>query len=224
MATSTAVNGWAIPELGDAANITALNATFSAIDQRVTPIFSTATARNSAISSPTFGQMAAVSGTGELYMYDGTNWVSAKPRYRYCTADQGVTDNAVTLISSTYLTIPVEASSVYIIDGSFRTLNSTFANDVRYGTLAPSGSTGSWSILQQATDDSWAVIPAVSWNASHTYGGSSAGSVRSRFQGTLLTSVTSGAMTIQFCEAVNSAGTSTVTLCADSWIKLEKIA
>lgn len=223
MSTTTTVNGWSIPELQDAANITQVATLASAIDLRVNPIFSTVSARNAAIVSPTEGQEAYVTATGEKYVYNGTAWVGMRPRVKYCTADQTVTDNDSVLVDSTYLQFSVEANSVYEMNGSLRWLNSTFGNDVRFGMVTPAGCTGSWNVTHPTVGDTFTTNPALSWVGSHTYGGNASNSQRGPINGLLVTAGTAGTLKLQFCEATNTGGVSNVKLCFDSVIKLIKV-
>lgn len=115
MTSTTTINGWTIPTLSDVPNIeTAIHPLANAIDARVIPIFTTTGNRDSAISAPSFGMHAAVSGTGEVYVYNGSAWVSAVPRNFYKTANESVTNS--TMQDDNTFTFSVEANSFYFAE------------------------------------------------------------------------------------------------------------
>lgn len=116
MSSTTPVNGWTIPTLSDVPNIeTAIHPLANAIDLRVIPIFTTTGARDTAIPTPSFGRFAAVSGTGEIYVYNGSAWVSAVPRNLYKTANESVTSSTTMQDDNTF-TFSVEANAFYFVE------------------------------------------------------------------------------------------------------------
>lgn len=143
MATSTTINGFPKPELSDVPNIeTAVGNFADAVDSRVIPIFATTGARDTAISAPSFGMHAAVSGTGEVYYYNGTAWVSAVPRTIYKTSNETVT-SSTTLQNDNDFFLSVEANALYVVElDLFLTGNGGGTGDFRSLWTFPSGSVG----------------------------------------------------------------------------------
>jgi len=116
MATTTPINGWSIPQLTDPPNITtAVNSFANAVDARANPIYSTTSARNAAIPSPTAGQECFVTGTGEKYIYTGSAWVGLAPR-RQVKTGTNIVNNSTTLIDATDLSLSFEANVQYRLD------------------------------------------------------------------------------------------------------------
>lgn len=141
MSTTTPINGWTIPELSDVPNIeTAIHPLANAIDARVIPIFTTTGARDSAISSPSFGQYAAVSGTGEVYWYNGSAWVSAVPRVKYKTANEAVT-SSTTFQDDNDFFFSVEANSLYWVE-LWLSMTGSASGDFKMQWTVPASTTG----------------------------------------------------------------------------------
>lgn len=140
MSTTTTINGWTIPELSDVPNIeTAIHPLANAIDARVIPIFTTTGARDSAITAPSQGQHAEVTGTGEHYRYNGSLWVSDTPRTKFKTANETVTSSAV-LQNDDDLFLSVEANAYYF--GILMINYTAGGGDFRSLWTFPSGTTG----------------------------------------------------------------------------------
>lgn len=127
MATASPVNGWTLPEDTDAANIeTAVQTPLLQVDQRVIPIFASVAARATALAAPVAGQHCYVSATGENYVYNGTAWVSASPRWVIKSGDTARVNNTVS--SDPHLTIALEASSTYNLKAKILVLGSSVAS------------------------------------------------------------------------------------------------
>lgn len=146
MANTTPVNGWTYQELGDATNIeTAVKTPLLLVDQRVNPIFASVGARNSAIPSPTEGQESYVTATGEKYIYNGTAWISAKPRIRRKATDS--TTVIGTLQSDGDILWSVEANSVYFVTVYMFMSSTSASSDLRLNWSLPASATyrmGGW--------------------------------------------------------------------------------
>lgn len=143
MTTTTTINGWTIPTLSDVPNIeTAIHPLANAIDTRVIPVFTTTGARDTAISAPSFGMHAAVSGTGEVYVYNGSSWVGAVPRNFYKTANESVTNN--TMQDDNTFTFSVEANSFYFVEMHccLSCVDAGAAPDFKSQWTVPAGTTG----------------------------------------------------------------------------------
>lgn len=140
MPTSTTINGFSKPAPEDSPNIeTAVNTLANSVDQFVVPRFSTVSARNLAIPSPVFGMVCHCADTTELYMHDGTAWVSLKARIIRKTANQGTASDAG-LSNDTHLFAPVEANSMYVWTLVVN-FSSVAAADFKYTFTGPTGST-----------------------------------------------------------------------------------
>lgn len=218
MATSTTINGFPKPELSDVPNIeTAVGNLANAVDSRVVPVFSTTGARDTAIASPSFGMMAAVSGTGELYMYNGSLWVSARPRTIYKASNETVTSSTV-LQNDNDFAISLEANALY--KGKLTLAYGAGGGDFRSLWTFPSGATGlRWkaSLMEtgQTVNQAWhdqskvslfsAASPA---NDVEGLGGTTPAFWIEDF--TIDTAGTSGTLQFTWCQASSSATATTV--------------
>jgi hypothetical protein len=73
---TTTVNALPYPAADDAPNgPSQIGALAQALDNKLVPRFTNATARNAAIPSPVNGQMAWTTGDKRLWVYDGSAWV-----------------------------------------------------------------------------------------------------------------------------------------------------
>jgi hypothetical protein len=100
MATATAINGFPIPQTGDAPNVASdMAALGNAIDARVPAKFASATVRDSTITTPTEGMTCYVTGVGPQ-VYNGSAWVpilSGVAQYK-----DGSDSSSVTVPSGTW--------------------------------------------------------------------------------------------------------------------------
>lgn len=138
MSLTTDIAALPYPELSDVPNAqTAFGNLADAIDTQVVPRFTTVAARDAAITAPTFGQLAAVSGTGELYLYNGTSWVGASPRIKLKTAAESVVSSTA-LQNDNELFLPVDASSTYMYRLWMPYTSTVDTNDMKVGFTFPS--------------------------------------------------------------------------------------
>lgn len=226
MSTTTAINGWTIPELSDVPNIeTAIHPLANAIDARVIPIFTTTGNRDSAISSPSFGQHAAVSGTGEVYWYNGSAWVSAVARTKYKTSNESVT-SSTTFQDDNDFFLSVEANALYVVELYLSIVGNT-SGDFKMQWTVPSGTDGiRWRqtlVTGAAADtDNKSQIDTIS-------GGSSASGVLSTtspraFLSEIMsvdTAGTSGTLTLQWAQ--NGSNANPTTIQAGSFMRAWKV-
>ncbi len=99
--------------------------------------FQTLALRNAAIPTPITGIQATVAETEESYVYNGSAWVSTKPRFRYNTSAYSRTNNTG-FIDCTQLGFPVEANSKYKVKYQiFYTADSS--GDLKLGWTNPVG-------------------------------------------------------------------------------------
>jgi len=228
MATSTPINGFSIPQLSDTPNIeTAVNTFANAIDARVMPIFSTTAARGTAIPSPTFGQCAAVSGTGEIYYYNGTAWVSLVPRCKKAGTNTIITDST-TLTNITNYNFSLEANSTYVIDGML-IVNSTgtTANDIKFGWTFPASTTANWSmqgaLISVSTGSNTLNIDNFVITDQPGFGTLTT-AMDYQWNGTFNTGANAGTLQLQTCELAAVGGVTSVGINGDSWIRAQKVA
>lgn len=226
MSTLTTVNALPKPALSDAPNIeSAVNTTLDMIDTRMVARFSTASARDAAITAPVFGQVASVSGTGEIYWYNGSTWVSLAPRF---TAG-GLSNqnfNSTTLANVTSFSFACEASSRYIIQGCF-SIAGAQAADMKIGWTTPGSATGQWSlfggsgaITSSQTADSFIVENVPYSEVGLIWGIVSSKATTLTLNATLVTT-SSGTLQLQ---AAQGAASGTVTFNSSlSWMKCRKV-
>lgn len=101
--------------------------------------FQTLALRNAAIPTPIAGMQSTVTETGESYIYDGTAWVSSKPRWRFTTADLTRT-STTTFLDVTPLGFTIEANSRYKVKYEIFYEAGT-AGDIKVGWTNPVGAT-----------------------------------------------------------------------------------
>lgn len=115
MSTVTAINGFQIPQLTDAANIeTAIHPFANAVDARVLPVFANATARNSAITSPVAGQLSYRTDQDAIEAYNGTNWILVNPADVF-TNGASMSAGSDTTTSATYVNMAGTGSTTSVV-------------------------------------------------------------------------------------------------------------
>lgn len=229
MATTTDINAIPMPELSDIANIeTAVQPSIEAIDLLLTSRFNSVSERNSTITSPQFGMISIVETTGEVYMYDGTNWVSLRPRFFHHTVTQG--NGSDSYIDVNDFSVPVEANSKYLFTGSIvvSTDSVTVDADIKFQWTYPAGVSGDW-ILYNASPGQDGPTYSEDIRISNREWTSEIGAAatytvyyRYALEGLLITSATAGNMQMQFAQNVNRLGASYVM--QESYLRVEKVA
>lgn len=224
MSGLTPINGWSTPALSDSPNITtAVNTALTAIDARANPIFSTTAARNAAITSPTEGMEAYVTGTKEKYVYNGTAWIGAKERVFIKPVDESLTGPNTTFQNDDDLQCSVEANSIYKVFLSVRHRVSNISADFKFIFTAPASATmvGSWrGNLGANADDTLEeqpgsllsqTSPTVATNNDYPLWA----------EGILRTSATSGTLILQWAQLTATSSVNTVR--QDSYLSILKI-
>jgi len=141
VSVTTPINGFVLPSLGDIANIeSAVQPLGLAVDSLVLPRFSTTAGRDAAISAPTFGQFASVSGTQEVYKYNGTAWVSACPRWIVKPIDEPINLNATGQLDD-HLLFSMEANSAYVANFFLGIFSTSATPDIKMDWTIPAGGT-----------------------------------------------------------------------------------
>lgn len=232
MSTNTPIAGLPSPELTDSPNIeTAVGSLASAVDSLLVPRYSTVAARDAAITAPVFGQLASVSATSELYMYNGTIWISAKPRYFFKGSSQTVSASTV-LVDDVDIQIPMEANGKYLVRLVLACQHSS-TGDIKLAWTDPGllGGGGSWRISWGSTADGTASASAAysavssayrsystTTSATHDLTTSHSTPVFEEFYAAM--GAVTGTMKLQWAQN-SAAGTTTVL--AGSWATVVKI-
>lgn len=223
MSGLTPINGWSTPALSDSPNITtAVNTALTAIDARANPIFSTTAARDAAITSPTAGMEAYVTGTKEKYVYNGTAWIGAVERVFRKPADETLTGPNTTLQNDDDLQCSVEANSKYLVFLSIRHRVSNITSDWKMIFTAPASSTmvGTWRGNLGASGDGDETLPgSLLSQVSPTVDLTTDYSLWA--EGILVTSSTAGTLNFQWTQLAGVASNNTVR--QDSYMRILKI-
>lgn len=223
MSGLTPINGWSTPALSDSPNITtAVNTALTAIDARANPIFSTTAARDAAITSPTEGMEAYVTGTKEKYIYNGTAWIGAKERVFRKTIDETLVGPSTTFQNDDDLQCSVEANSKYVVFLSIRHRVSNITSDWKFIFTAPASSTmvGTWRGNLNAGGDGYEEVPiSLLSQVSPTVDGTTDYPLWA--EGILVTSSTAGTLNLQWAQL--SAVSSNNTVRQDSYMRILKI-
>lgn len=229
MSGTTTISALRYPTLSDSPNAqTAVKNLADDVDSLVNSRFATTGARDSAITSPVAGQQCYVTSTGEFYMYSGSAWVGMRPRFARATANQTVTDSNA-LANSTYLTMSVEANSVYKVEADifyFGDATGGTSNDFKCGWSVPSGVSGLWApfgVDVGMTGLAGSLYPVpFGWTSSAVLGSANA-FFTARMYGTLVTGANAGTLTFQFSENTGVLGVTTVNVASNSLLTVMKV-
>lgn len=144
------------------------------------------------------------------------------------TATTTVTNNNVAS-DDPHLTLPVQANSIYEMDGVFYVSSSSTGPDIQIGFTGPAGSTGTWSGTGPGTsstadpDTVRTVASGLGAGNTRAYGISTTGTVYGiQVTGMFEMAGSGGNVTVQWAQSsVNAAGTN---LLLYSWFRLTKVA
>lgn len=197
----TDINGLQIPVGEDFPNIeTAFHPLATGIDNRSIPIFATAAARSLAMPQPVEGQLAYVQDHMELFLWNGSSWISAIPRWKVLASNQ-------TLANTTYANVtgfswPVEASSHYAFFG--RLNYQVDANDdIKFRWVIPSGASGQWRVFIAGSSQ-------VSVTADMIIGTGGVGEFAEIYGGWIITGGSSGTVQLQVAKNTDVAADGTL--------------
>lgn len=170
-------------------------------------------------------------GTG-LQRFDGSAWGYpslqglGKTLFKAKTADTARA--TATLTDDPHLTVTVAANSTYVVEGMFHWLTTDEVNaDLNIDFTIPAGATGTYLGFAQPTSGDTTIGPirtmSTQIDASRTYGADSDTSNPSgmMMRALLITAAAGGTYAVQFAR-LGTAGT--LTMLANSWLKLEKVA
>jgi hypothetical protein len=150
--------------------------------------------------------------------------LDAVMRTAYQAVDSSPVNNSTVLVSSTYLTLPVAASTTYLFDGVIF-YDATAAADFKNSLALPVGSTGlasPWGSDTAAASVSATIEHDAFTSLTWATGGVASGTVMcSRPTGKFSTDTLGGSVTFQFAQ--NVANVSNAILKAGSSIRLIKV-
>ena len=153
---------------------------------------------------------------------------SGIPQFARTTSDITVI-SSTTLVDATGLVLPMDADSVYALDGFIKyTTNTT--PDIKFCLIGPAGSGGNWGIhgLQQGAannDDDFEAFCLSAIGSANQIGLGGAGTgtpVWGHMMGHITTDSTAGTLQVQFAQVTSNASNTSVA--AGSWISMQKIA
>ena len=225
---TTPINGWDIPELGDALDIEAGLAFMDDVDTRLVPRFANAAARNAAITSPVDGQLAYCEDTNELYIYNNSLWQGAATRGKYKTSATSRA-STTTATADPDLVLPVEANCIYAVRGQLLVAAGT-TGDFKYTTVGPTSYVQRMMSFIYGNDqpldakmfaqDMWIEGETPSFQCAGTTFSSQGRLVE--MYGILITSGTAGNFSVDWAQ-ITSDVTAT-TLHIGSWMTLQKVS
>lgn len=143
----------------------------------------------------------------------------------YQVADQALVSTTV-LVSSTYLTLPLDINSAYTFE-ALLIYDTNATADFKYSMLLPAGSfirQGVWTAVTSATATNTTIgVDAI--DATAVNGGGVAGGVMMTMRptGIIASATTPGNATVQFAQVTSNA-TNATTLKIGSWMRLTKVA
>ena len=224
MATLSPRYGFTLPDPADNVSVTLLNNDFLAVDAA---LGSTPCTAGTLPSTPVNGQLAYLTDTHDLYVWDTTGAVGVWYPLTPVTVRLGTNQTAVsntTPTPVTDLTITLQASSSYTVEG-YIDYSSDTAADAVLGLSLPSGATIRWSRGgpgAAAAATAGVVETAVATSASLTLGGAGVGvAVAAHIRGVLTTGVSVGNVAATWCQSVSTA--SNTVLYAGSWLRIQRI-
>lgn len=127
------------------------------------------------------------------------------------TVDQSVTSSTQT--ASTYLTLAVEASANYLLEAGVIFANTTSGNNIVFSWTGPTGATMKWNDTGTSADYTATI------SGTNSYA-SNAASRMAFFKGNLVTSTTTGSITLTFSASNN---TNAVSVLTSSWLRLTRV-
>lgn len=188
-------------------------------DQVVTP-FASASARDSAITSPVTGMLCYTSGDDTLWRYNGSKWL----RQRRC-ADLGSYSNSTTSFTDVGgISFTSDTNSTYAFDIWLSTVAPT-AGDLQVQWVLPSAASIEWSVLSPASGNAGTTLDTTIFQGTlatvsgFTIGGMNSVGTTARATGTIVTAGTGGTCKVQ---AAQLAASGTSFIRQHSWFALEQ--
>lgn len=223
MPSITPINSLPIPLLSDPnADITdAVSDYATAADSRLVPRFSTAAARDAAITAPVAGQLAAVTGTDELYVYRNSVWQGIAYRGIAKTTETQVVNNSTVFVNDDTLVLAVEANSTYVYKLILAYSSNTTA-DFKWTFSGPAGFGGQGNVFYlDPTSGGYSTIGA--YAVASTRAVSGAGVVaQSEENGVLTVAGTAGNFRVTWAQ--NTANATDTVVKIGSFMQLLKVA
>lgn len=160
---------------------------------------------------------------GQTLTADLLNTEFDRVREVYQQADQTV-NNSTTFVSSTYLTLPVEANTGYIYE-AFLVYDTGSTPDFKHKVLMPSGGFvrhGVWTPTTTVSATNTTIGVDALDTDNFASGGISAGTrMTLRPSGIIAIAATAGDVTIQFAQQVANASNTSLTF--GSWMRLTRL-
>lgn len=216
--------GWKQWQIGDAWTAADAN---SYLSHQVVPRFTTVANRDSAISSPTVGQMAWCDDMKELYIRSAatSTWVSAIPRTYVKPSDTSRASTTTFSADPFFTGIPLEASSYYVAKMCFF-LDGDSAGDFKQsatytGTLTTNSLNAIFADTSNtATNNTNLHLDSITWLAG-CFVGTFTGNQSILFGTSRLSVSTAGNFGIQWAQG--SSNVTATILRAGSFISLRKV-
>lgn len=186
-------------------------------DQVVTP-FASASARDSAITSPTEGMICYLQDSNLICTYDGAAWVIWPwAQYKKKASDQTV-NNTATLANDSDLSFPVLANAVYELR-MLLLYNSGTTPDIKFAWSIPAGLAMTWVVTGFDTTGVL-IFGNIDAEGSTRALGGTGGNVAAQVTGVVNVGVNSGTLTLQWAQ--NTATVANTAVKAGSWGSLTR--
>lgn len=225
MATTTTINALPIPTLTpDAQNIeTATHPFLDALDSRLVSRFTSVSVRNTSITSPTEGQLAAVTETDELYKHSGTAWLTAASRFKWKSHKVPLQAKSqdTSYVHDDELFVPLEQLSTYYWQAYISYFSPAGAH-LKMQWSIPPGASGRMHAQYIDANTATALILG-SMDIVSVLNGYSTNTQAYIFHlhGHLTTSGTAGDLQLTWGQTNSSAGQTFI--CSGSWMEVRKI-
>ncbi len=200
-------------------------ATFNTyVRDQVVSQFASASARDSAITSPVNGMLCYTTDLGAMWSYNGSKWLRRRVTV-YSGADVGTGANNTTFGNVGWFSFSMDANSKYVFD-SWVAYEAGATGDMKLQFTLPAGATIKWSTYGPPTTTTTGID--IGQGVLNTaagpglMGGTGFVQMVGRIAGTVTTSSTAGTAQLQFAQNANDAEATTIY--ADSWLSYEQVA
>lgn len=170
------------------------------VRDQVVSQFASASARDSAITSPVAGMVCYTADTDSLWRYSGTKWLRLPKALYVPSISSAITTAGFVDISG--LSFTGDASSTYTVDGWLSTVAAT-AGDVGLQWSLPSGATLEWGVLSPSSGnagtnlDTTAYMGTITTTSGQSIGGMNSTGTAARVSGVIVVASTAGTCKLQ---------------------------
>ena len=170
------------------------------VRDQVVSQFASASARDSAITSPVAGMICYTADIDWVWRYNGSKWMK-QPKALYVPAVSSAI-TTTTFVDISGLTFTGDANSTYPFDGWLSTVAAT-AGDVGLQWVLPSGASLEWGVLSPSSGnagtnlDTTAYQGTITATAGQSIGGMNSTGTAARVSGVIVTGVTAGTCKLQ---------------------------